>query len=38
MNASPSLLYQGLLELMFENLLMIIHDDTTMGTTGRHAF
>jgi len=38
-NASLNLLYQGLLELVSENPLMIIHDDTpTVGTTGSHAF
>ncbi|TXT67100.1 MAG: hypothetical protein BAJALOKI1v1_180005 [Promethearchaeota archaeon] len=36
-NASQNLLYQGLLELVSENPLMIIHDDTTVGTTGIHA-
>ncbi|TXT65860.1 MAG: hypothetical protein BAJALOKI1v1_360024 [Promethearchaeota archaeon] len=38
-NASLNLLYKGLLALVSENPLMIIHDDTpTVGTTRSHAF
>jgi hypothetical protein len=37
-NASRKLLYHGLLELVSENPVMIILNDTTLGTTGRHAF